>query len=276
MKKLFSKILSASIMFLCCMLSFVSFVKADGPDWLDPKGSEYRLFFELSEESQTKLIALHKNIINMNEKYNRVKKKLFFDTLKELDSLKANLSKETDKKIIPVVTGYLKKDNNVYTNLSVLTKLTGCCRSSINDCFQELHYRSVNSLGCGTRHGNIQSLNLYGGLCEDIHYNKKWSIKVLQPYQPPQNTDSAVPRITLPLVAPAQAVISRPPSSVLGSLTSCTVESSNDQPQITTQMQPVPINNAAVKNNTSADFASLYVYPRLLLNKHTNTDNSFY
>ena len=270
MKKLFSKILSTSIMFVC--LSFVSFVKADRPDWLAPGRREYKFFFELSDEAQAKLIGLHKRIIGMNgNKYDRSKRELFFDTLKLINSLAANPSKETDPQILPIVTGYLKKDNNVYINLSVLTKLTGCCRSSINGYFQGLHYRSVNSLGGDTHHGNIQSLNLPGGLCDDFDYTRKWGIKV----PIPPNTGKTVPEITPLLVELAQEVINQELSSGLGNLTFSTVESSNDQPQIPTRMPFVPINTAAVENKTSVDFASLYVYPELLLNNHTNTDNSF-
>lgn len=177
MKKLFSKILSASIMFLCCMLSFVSFVKADGPDWLKGKKAEHELFSKLSKDSQEKLIALYKNMINKKEEYG-AKKKLFPDMLKKLDSLEANPSKETDKQILPIVTGYVKKDDTIYINYSVLKKFTGYCESRIIEHFQKLGYKGVQSLDRMSRHESIKSLNLFGNVGNNYAYAKNWSIRV--------------------------------------------------------------------------------------------------
>lgn len=183
MKKLFNKIMSISIMSLGCMLSFVSFVKADGPDWLKVGSREYVLFSELSKDSQEKLIDLYKKTIKEKKSNIKDRKPSFINKLKALDNLLENPSEEKDKQILPIVTGYLKKDNIVYINFSVFKVLTGHCRSGISGYFNGLDLKSAGSLDQMTHFDSIASLNdLFRSICNKCDYDRCWSILVPSDY----------------------------------------------------------------------------------------------
>lgn len=170
-------------MSLGCMLSFVSFVKADGPDWLKVGSLEYGLFYKLSKDSQTKLIALYKETIKEKKSNINCKKPFFTNKLRVLDNLLANPSEETDKQILPIVTGYSKKDDIVYINYSVLRGLAGYCRAGVSAYFRGLHYKSAESLDQMTHFESIKSINnLFRNICNTCYYARYWSILVRSDY----------------------------------------------------------------------------------------------